>query len=119
MANELEPGQQSAVVERDRVRHAHRAPGGLERRPQHVRVLDVLALDAVIDLRRELERAPALRVEEPREDGFRVDVRQREPVDRAVASDERGGASVPEQGVVANRRISVGPLHGANYRCPK
>ena len=101
------------MVERDRVGHADGAAGRYEGGLQHVRVLDVLALHAEVNLRRELEGAAALRVEKAREDRLGVEARERQPVDRAVAGDERGRPSVPDQGVVANRRVPVDPLHRA------
>src|SRR5919197_2117353 len=56
-ADELEPGQQSTVVERDRICDPDAAALRRERRPQHVAVPHVLARDLVARCRRELERA--------------------------------------------------------------
>ena len=106
-ADELEPGQETAVVERDRVGHADGAAGRYEGGLQHVRVLDVLALHAEVNLRRELEGAAALRIEKAREDRLGVEARERQPVDRAVAGDEGARATVADEGVVADRRVAV------------
>ena len=52
----------------------------------------------------ELEAAAALGVEDPVEHRLSVEARQAEPIDRAVATDERRGVPVADQGVVGNGR---------------
>jgi hypothetical protein len=117
--DELEPGEESAVVEHDRVGDPDGATCGDECRLQDVGVVDVRPLDAVVDLRLELEGPAALGVEEPGEDRRRIEAGQREPVDRAVAGDEGEGPAVSDRGIVLDRRVAVDPLHAPDYRCPK
>ena len=72
----------------------------------------VAALGLVRNTRLQPERAAALGVEDAREHRGRVDVRQAQPVDRAVAGDQRGRATVADERVVADRRVAVDALHG-------
>ena len=117
--DELEPGQEPAVVEHDRVGDPDGAACGQERRLEDVRVARVSPLDAVLDLRLELEGPAAVGVEEPGEDRRRIEARQREPVDRAVARHERESPAVSDRGVILDRRVAVDPLHAPDYRWPK
>ena len=61
---------------------------------------------------REIEAAANLAVEQAREDGRGIEIRQAQPVDRAVARDERRGAAITDEGVVANRGVPVDAFDG-------
>src|SRR5205085_1825741 len=84
-------GAEVALVLREARREvddAELAVGRGEHRLEHVRVLEI-ALHAVLPARWcNLERA-ALGVEQPAEDGRRVEARQAGPLDAALARDER------------------------------
>ena len=101
--------------QRHRVGHADAALGRGEGRLEHVRALEVAALGLEGGGRLEAERAAALGVEDPREHRRRVDVRQAEPVDRAVPGDQRGGPAVADERVLANRRVAVDALHPPGF----
>jgi hypothetical protein len=75
----------------------------VEGRLEEVRLLDVAALGVERFVRREREGAATPGVEQAPEDARRVDIRQTEPVDRAVEADERRRAAVSDQPVVADR----------------
>jgi hypothetical protein len=64
----------------------------------------------LVDVGGEREPAAAVGVADRREDGWRVEVGQRQPVDRAVAGDERHRAPIADHGVAAQRRVAIGPL---------
>src|SRR5436190_7333544 len=74
-ADELEPRQETAVVECDRVGHPHGAAGRHEGRLQYVRIRHVLALGAEARLWRKLESTATLGVEKAGEDRLGVQAR--------------------------------------------
>ncbi len=78
---------------------------------EDVRALAVAALGLESLHGLEPEGAAALGVEDAREDARRVDVGEAEPVDRAVARDERAGTAVADQGVFADRGVAVDAFH--------
>ena len=90
---------------RHEVDEAHGAVVGLEFRLEDERVAAVLS-SCRAELARGLDRPVAvLRVAEERgEQRSRVEARQAEPVDRAVAADERGGLQIADEPVVLDRR---------------
>jgi hypothetical protein len=93
--------RQAVVGKRQRIGETDTALVGSERCLEHVCVWQVPPRcgEGSVGLKR--EPAAALRVEDGREDGGRVEVRQWEPVDRTVAGDERDGAAVADCGVLA------------------
>src|SRR5512144_778237 len=56
---------------------------------------------------REPEGSATVRIQESAEDAARVQVREAQPVDRAVAADERRRPAVAEHCVVADRGVTV------------
>ena len=104
-----------AVAERHRVRHAHAPLGGGEGRLEDVRIVEVAPLGLERGGRLEPERAAALGVQDPREHRRRVEVRQAEPVDRAVPGDQRGGPPVADERVLADRGVAVDALHRPGF----
>jgi hypothetical protein len=83
---------------------------GHERRLEHVRPGQIPARNGERQLGSKREPAAALVVEDRGENGRGIEVRQRQPLDRAVARNQRDGAPVPERPVVTDRRITVEPL---------
>ena len=102
---------ETVVGQREGVGDANDAARGAVRGDEDVRVLLVRALGLERLIRSELEEPATAAVEDPREDRRRVDVRQAEPVDRAVGGDEGGRATVADHRVLADRRIACEPLH--------
>src|SRR5581483_3135980 len=81
-AGELGPRQEAAAVGRERLNDLDHAVFGRENRLEDVRVVDIATPCRERLLRTERESAAALGVEQCREHGRRVQVRQAEPVDR-------------------------------------
>ena len=93
---------------RHEVRQNTRPRIGPKGRPEHVRPFDVL-VGRLEGGERPDRKAPAtVGVEERREDPGRLDVRGREPVDRAPSAHERTGLFVPDETVLLDRRV---PAH--------
>jgi hypothetical protein len=105
--DELPPGEVASVVQRQRVRHAHRPAGGAERGLENVRVRQVVTLGSKRLVRAEDERAAGVRVEERGERGVGIVTGKAQPVDRAVEGDERDRLSVADRSVILDRRIAV------------
>ena len=106
-ADKLAGGSETALWKRERIRDADGAPAAPERRLEHVRLTSVRARDCVRLIRRKLERAAFPRVEQRAERARRIEVRQAQPVDRAVEADERESAPVADCRIVANREVTV------------
>ncbi len=98
-----EPDQLSSAIRlpRHRIRDSNGSGVRRERRLEHVRAGAVAAHGVERRLGLELEAAAVGRVEQAVENGWGVAARQAEPVDRAVATDERRRPPVADQGVVA------------------
>ena len=97
-----------------RTRPVERLVGRLE----HEGVVDVAAgRDRVRVGGREQPPTVLRGAEQGREAGARVEAGQAQPVDRAAAADEGGGAEVAEHGVVLDRRGHV-RTHGGEYAVP-
>src|SRR5260370_15982480 len=92
--------------DRHEVEQPHRAGVGGERRLQYVRGVEIAALRGVRHDRMNGKEPSALRVENAREDGAGIEARPAEPVDRAMARDERGRAGIADQRIVGNRGVS-------------
>ena len=111
LAHELALRRQALVCEQQGVGHAHRPARGLEGGDEHVRALLVGALGLERLVRRELEEAAATAVEDPGEHRGRIDVREAEPVDRAVGGNEGCRPTVADHRVLPDRRVAGEPLH--------
>src|SRR5258708_17936832 len=77
-----------------------------ERCHQDVRGVEIAALRGVRQDRMNGKEPSALRVENAREDGAGIEARPAEPVERAMARDERGRAGIADQRIVGNRGVS-------------
>ena len=98
----------SVAARRHEVGHADAAVLGVEVELVHERVLAVAALDALdLAVGREQPAAVALVPEQGGEARARVEAREAEPVDRAVAPDERRGLQVADQPVVLDPHQSA------------
>ena len=96
-----------SLGERERVEQPDRAALGRERRLQDERIRQVTALAG--ELAGGTDRPVAgVGVEEAGEDGRPVEPRQAEPVDRAVAADQRRGVAVGQQAVRGDRSRAAG-----------
>ena len=107
LSYELEPGEQLAVVGRERVRDAQDAARGVEGRLEDVGLRQVPPRDGELARGREPERAAAPRVEERVQERLGGDVRHRQPVDRPVRRDQRDRPAVADDGVVGDRGVPV------------
>ena len=110
-ANQLEPRQQPAVIERDRVCDAHLSGFGRECRAQDVAVADVLACRLELGVGGELEGSATPCVEQACEHGLAVEARKCKPVDRAVTCNERARPPVADRRVILDRNIVVSVAH--------
>ena len=115
-ARDLDPRQERAVLERERVGDADGAGAGAEDGLEDVRPVEVAPLRLEVALGRERKSAASLRIEECREGGRAVQAGEREEVDRAVEGDERDGPAVADRPVGADGRVAVDPLHAAIMR---
>ena len=98
----------AGVLDRHEVRHLGHAAVGQEPRQQHVGVGQVqLLVHRIVELRRDLEPAAAIGVEERGKHGRRVERREAEEVDRAVLADQRDGVEVADDAVVFDGRVAV------------
>ena len=89
------------VADRHRVDDLQHAPGGVEVGLEHERAVAVAALRARhLGGGREQPAAVGLVAEQRGEAGGRVEPREAQPVDRAVAAHQRRGLRVADQGVV-------------------
>ena len=104
--DELPLRGQARLVEQQRVGHADGPGVRRERRLENVRLGRVAPGGGERRLGLEDEPTAALRVEDRAEHGRRIEVREGEPVDRAVARDERDRPAVPDRGVLADRGVA-------------
>ncbi|MCY1520353.1 hypothetical protein D9M68_551280 [compost metagenome] len=89
------------VAERHEVEQRGRARGGLVARFQHGGIGHVAPRNARgLAVRGDAPASMALVAEQRREAGGRIEVRQAEPIDRAVPRDQRGGEHIPDESVV-------------------
>ena len=117
-SHQLPERSQPAAVEQQPVGHADLATVRREGRFEQVGVRQVAACHRGRDIRLQGEATPLAGVEDRREHRGRVEIRQGEPVDRTIESDERDGAPVADRRVVADRRIPPGfAVHGPLSRC--
>jgi hypothetical protein len=112
---ELAPGESAGHAGHERIGDLDGAGGGAEPRAQHVRAGHVRTLDleVVVD-RAQLDAAPVGGVDDAREDGVARHRRERQPVDLAVACDQRDGAAVADRSVRAQGDVTV--LPGVGHR---
>src|SRR5215213_5008885 len=84
--------------------------GGIERRDEHERPLQVhtRGREVGFDLGPHLAEATVLSIEHPREARARVEPGQTTPIDRALPRDERRGVTIADQGVVGDWGILGG-----------
>ena len=98
----------AGVLHRHEVGHLGHAVVGQEPGEQHVGVGQVeLLVRRVVELRRDLEAAAALGVEEGGEHRRRVEGRQAEEVDRSVLAHQRDRVEVADDAVVLDGRVTV------------
>ena len=94
------------------VLHLPHSVGHQEARDEDVGVGQVELLGApAVAVGRDAEQAPAVGVEDRREDARRVEARAAVPVDRPVGADERDGVQVADQAVLGDGQV-------ARPRCP-
>ena len=78
-------------------------PSPYQMRFEDERVLAVAARDALrVLVRRNAEAAVLRRAEQRRETGIGIEARPAQPVDRAVAADQRRGLAVADQAIIFN-----------------
>ena len=106
-ADELAHRREAPIRNRQRVDHAHRAAVGDEGRLEDIGVRQVPARAVEPDGRLQCKRSAAPGVDDRRKHAGRVEIRQAQPVDGAVARHERGRAAVTDQCVVFDRGIPV------------
>src|SRR5215208_777199 len=114
----LDDAHQLALLRRSRFGVRHREAvdqpsvpaGGVERRDEHERPLQVhtRGREVGFDLGPHLAEATVLSVEHPREARARVEPGQTTPIDRALPRDERRGVTIADQGVVGDWGILGG-----------
>ena len=98
----------AGVLHRHEVRHLGDAAVGQEPGEQHVRVGQVqLPVHRVVELRRDLEAAAAIGIEERGKDRGRIKRREAEEVDRPALAHQRDGVKVADDAVVFNGRVAV------------
>jgi hypothetical protein len=104
--------------ERHRIGGAHAARWGAKGRLEDVAPLFVTTLHLERLDRRELEAPTSVRVEHARERRGRVDVRQTQPVDRAIPAHECDRPPVADGRVIANRKEAVfSQRHNDDRKC--
>jgi hypothetical protein len=108
---ELDPREQAAVLQRQRLGDADDAIAGAVRRLEDVRAPHVTARGLVLPGRGKGEAAAAIGVEDRGEGRRRVQARQRHEVHRAVGRDEGDRPAVADGGVGADRGESVVAFH--------
>ena len=88
-------------MDRHEIDQRDRAVLGLEVRFEDQRVGAIAPRDLGVPVaRRDDEAAVLARAEQRREAGIRVEARPAQPVDRAIAADQRGALAVADQRVV-------------------
>ena len=89
------------------VLHLTHSVGHQEARDEDVGVGEVELLGApAVAVGRDAEQAPAVGVEDRREDARRVEARAAVPVDRPVGADERDGVQVADQAVLGDGQVA-------------
>jgi hypothetical protein len=89
---------------RHEVLHLAHSVGHQEAGDEDVGVGEVELLGGpAVAVRRDTEQAPAVGVEDRREDARRVEARAAVPVDRPLGADERDGVQVADQAVFGDR----------------
>ena len=89
------------------VLHLPHSVGHQEARDEDVGVGEVELLGApAVAVGRDAEQAPAVGVEDRREDARRVEARAAVPVDRPVGADERDGVQVADQAVLGDGQVA-------------
>ncbi len=90
-----------AMMPGDKIDEFDRTRGCLEQGYQYQRTIHITALDPCIRLSRRDQPAAVFRLaEKRREAGCRIKTRQAEPVDGAIAPDQRGCRAIADQGIV-------------------
>jgi len=100
--------RQPRVLHGHEVGHLGDAVGIEKAREEHVRVGEIELLPRrALEERRDLEASAALRVDEGREDGRRVEMGQAEEVDRPVHAHEGDGVEVADDAVFADGGVAI------------